>query len=237
MSQSWNSLLTYIKHELGAPSNKLEISDAEMQDHITTVVLPEYSAYLGENIYYKLTDSMKTTLEGTNYAYKLPIVANGTRISEVNAAYVDNASTGGSIPTTNIPTTPTQAGMSMQSTNSLITAWISRFAVIKSFRFRPPDIIIFTEQLTTMPVLDLDIVHSTPQSIPSDMYHKAFKKQALVSIIDWIISQRSKYQTMQTPFGEVSLNIDFLQTKSDRLRDEFKEVLNDIPPEPLIEFL
>jgi len=235
MAQNWNNLLTYIKHELGSPSNKLEITDAEMQLHITTVVMPDFSTYLGANIYYVLTDAMRITIPGTNNAFRLPLVAEGIEIMEVNNAFYSN-SNGGMSAATNAT-----AGMSTDP-KAIIMSTVASDAYnfllpIRSFRYDPPDILVFNNKLSSMPVLDLDVVHTNPNTIPSDMYHKAFKKQALVSIIDYIIAMRSKYQTMQTPFGEVGLNIDFLQTKADRMRDEFKEVLNDIPPEPLVTFV
>jgi len=232
MAQNWNNLITYIKHELGSPSNKLEITDAEMQSHIASIVMPEFSAYLGANIYYVLTDAMRITLPGTTNAFRLPLVAEGVEIMEVNNAYYSNINGGAPAATTNMSSDPQSMIM------GTVAADVANFLLpIRSFRYDAPDVLVFNNVLTSMPVLDLDVVHTHPNTIPSDMYHKSFKKQALVSIIDYVIGMRSKYQTMQTPFGEVGLNIDFLQTKADRLRDEIKEVLNDIPPEPLVTFV
>jgi len=235
MAQNWNNLLTYIKHELGAPSNKLEMTDTEIQSHITSIVMPEFSAYLGANIYYVLTDAMKITSTGTTTAYKLPLVADGTEVVEVNNAYFAGPNSG--ITSSNNATAGMVTDPAAIMMSTLASDAYNYMLPIRSFRFNAPDIIVFNNALTQMVVLDLDIIHTNPNTIPADMYHKAFKKQCLISVIDWIISMRSKYQTMQTPFGEVGLNIDFLQTKADRMRDEVKEVLNDIPPEPLVTFV
>jgi len=235
MAQNWNNLLTYIKRELGAPVNAIEMTDAEMQQQITDLVMPDFSQYEGENRLYLLTPDMKTIVPGSKDTFRLPIVATGTEVTRVNQAYYDTA-TGGVNAAINassgVVSNPFQLIPStvFNSANAYLQP-------IKSYIFNKPDIIIFNEPVLSTIILDLDVVHTNPNTIPGDLYTKVFKKQCAISIIDYIIAIRSKFDNVQTPLGEVGMNIDFLISKADRFREEVKEVLDDLPPDPLVEFI
>jgi len=237
MAQNWNNLLTYIKHELGVPSNLIEMTDAEITSNILHVVMPDFSQYMGKNMLYALDQSMALTTTGSASAYKLPLVANdGIEITRIQNAYYGSASSGlaASINNTSsgLSTNPSAMIMSTVYADALAS-----LAPIRSYVFNKPDVIMFTSRLAGSIIIELDVVHTNPNTIPGDLYHKSFKKMCLLSIIEGIVAIRSKYTSVQTPIGEVALNIDFLISKADRLRDEIKEVNNDIPPDPLLAFV
>ncbi len=236
MAQNWNNLLTYIKHELGAPVNAIELLDSEIQTHIVDVVMPDFSQYIGNSVLYMLKQSMLITMTGTrSSAFKLPIVATGTEITRIQNVYYDSANSGITATINASSGLVSNPADLMQST--VMADMIAYLQPIKSYFFNKPDIIVFNKPVLTDLIMDLDVVHTNPNTIPGDMYIKAFRKMALVSVIDYIVAIRSKFSTVQTPLGEINLNIEFLTTKADRLREEFQRVLDDIPPDPLVEFI
>jgi len=108
---------------------------------------------------------------------------------------------------------------------------------IRTYEFYPPDVIEFSDFITSAMLLDLDIEHVDPTTIHSDMYHRLFKKFALRDVLDNLIMVRSKYTSLSTPIGQIELNIDVLTQMRDKLNDELQQAEENLPPEQIITFL
>ena len=75
MAQTWNNLLSYIKLELGAPLNLLEMSDQEIIENIKEHILPFFSQYM-PRMKFCIVNEADLARIGTpgepRYKYKIP---------------------------------------------------------------------------------------------------------------------------------------------------------------------
>jgi len=84
-------------------------------------------------------------------------------------------------------------------------------------------------------IVNYTTIHKTLDTIEPDFYAICFKKMCLGSVELWLASLRSKYEGLQTPFGQIPLNWQQLQQSGQQHLEEANQFLSSIPPDKLIE--
>jgi hypothetical protein len=230
--QNWNNVLEYIKLFLGVPVNLLEISDDDLVKYLKRQVLTLFSQYSPAKKFTYITSSniIPLTSGAPRFRYKIPIEP-GEYIVDIFAAY----------PTRDVSIVDTYGGallnaqmtMDMTIANSYIDA-VRSMQVRNTWEFLPPDILIFDQEIVACAVI-YNTPHVTLDTIRPDLFHKAFKPLCLGYTKLWIASMRSKFEGLTTPFGQLNLNYDRLQTEGQTAIDNATNVLESIPPDVLIE--
>ncbi len=231
-AQHWNNILGYIKINLGVPINLLEIADDELIQNLRDHVLSLFSQFAPHKAYAFLTSANQITggLGSPQYMYKIP-VPDGTYIIDVLEA----------MPTKEVSIVDmyggalinAQAAMDLVISNSYIDA-VRSLQTRHTWEFVPPDILVFDKETTSCVVI-YNIPHVTLDTVRPDLYHRAFKPMCLGHTKLWVASMRSKYENLATPFGQINLNYDKLQTEGQSLIDNAQAILDTIPPDILIE--
>jgi len=252
--QNWNNVIRYIKRKLGVPLNFLELSDASIREIILEDVLPAFSQYLGTPVWFRLgpehvitTDDKATNIDEslfvdattTNYyiaeRYQIPVPLDMSIVDVQEIYWPQYGATAGTA-------AETIQNMGMMSMNPMDMAIMNVYSDIQksmmtlpTYRFIPPkdlllDISLFGKHI----ILECKAVHSDLETIPSDMYHELFKPMCLAEILDDVIQLRKKYRIMSTPFGEINLNWEELQTRHDTIKQTVQEKLDSLPPDHLV---
>lgn len=235
--QNWNNILGYIKSNLGENINFIELSDDYIINYLKNQTLPECSRFIPGKIWATINDSNLIEIDH-NYnenTYRIPINEDDYKIINVQEVYYGVSSRGNQIfgYSNYVFLDPRDATMS-----NVFNDMISKLTPTQTYIFIPPNVIKFGLNLAQNNIImELNVVHFRLDKIPHDSYNNYFKKKALKDVIDLIISNRSKYSRVQSPFGEIELNIDFLRDKKQELNDQIREVEEWDPPEKLIEFL
>ncbi|HQF37033.1 MAG TPA: hypothetical protein PLL26_05345 [Candidatus Dojkabacteria bacterium] len=230
--QNWNNTLEYIKLFLGVPINLLEISDDELVGYLKRQVVPLFSQYapLKKFTYITAANQISPVSGSPSYMYRIP-VESGEYIVDILEAYplrdvsiVDVY--GGAL-------INAQMTMDMVIASSYIDA-VRSLQVRNTWEFIPPDILVFEQEITACAVI-YNTPHVNLDTIRPDLYHKAFKPLCLGYTKLWIASMRSKFEALATPFGQINLNYDRLQTEGQQAIDNAISILETIPPDILIE--
>lgn len=234
MAQTWTNLLYDIKSELSGNLNAIELTDAEIQERVARSTLPDFSQYMPAEYLYLLTMDKRVSSATTHDKFVIPVADLNIDIVRVRDVYWSDSNSNAILSgqTSGLMLNPVDA---VSSTRML--DMIQSLQPINNMTFIPPDTIIFSQPTSSNIILKLHIEHKSPLTIPGDMYHKAFKKMALRDILQMVIMSRSKFSTLNTPMGQIEMNIDILTQYKETLSQEIKEVLEALPPDPLIEFL
>ena len=231
--QNWNDILSYVKINLGVPINLLEISDEELISNLRQHVMGIFSQYAphkewayisGANMY------SNSTAGSPQYMAKIPVPV-GTYIIDVLEAYPTKEVSivdmyGGAL-------INAQAAMDLVISNAYIDA-VRSLQTRNTWEFLPPDIMIFDKE-TLACVVVYNTPHRTLDTIRPDLYHKCFKPLCLGNVKLWIAAMRSKFEGLTTPFGQLNLNYEKLQTEGQTVIDNVMTILETIPPDILIE--
>jgi hypothetical protein len=105
------------------------------------------------------------------------------------------------------------------------------------WEFIPPNRLhIYPSRLIGMNFLvRYEKVHPGDFSTIPVRFESSFRNLALATVLDNIAGIRSKYQTVATPFGEISLNVEDLRTRAESLRTAELERLKSLPPNTIVE--
>ena len=230
--QNWNNVLEYIKLFLGVPVNLLEISDDDLVKYLKRQVLTLFSQYAPAKKFTYITSAnlLPMTPGSPQFRYRIPIEP-GEYIVDIYAAY----------PLRDISIVDTYGGalinaqmtMDMVIANSYIDA-VRSLQVRNTWEFIPPDTMIFDQETTACAII-YNTPHITLDTVRPDLFHKAFKPLCLGFTKLWVASMRSKFEGLSTPFGQLNLNYDRLQTEGQTAVDNATTILEAIPPDILIE--
>jgi hypothetical protein len=237
--QNWNNLLGFIKSKLGASVNFLEFSDEDIVNHIKEQTLPSFSQFHPLRGWRLIDASHRipadSITEFNNETYRLPVDITTRQIVGVRQIYhtPDRILTQMfSIGRHTLFADPRDVVM----TNTF-SDMIAFLQPVQSFHFEPPDIIRLSLEIETQGViLEINFVHDKLETIPVDTYNSYFKKMALKDICENLIAVRSKYENMQSQFGEINLNIQYLENLKQKLEEELREEEQWTPPDILIKF-
>ena len=231
-AQNWNNVLSYVKIQLGVPTNMLEFPDDELIDHFREHVLPlfsQYSAARGYAIIREENKVLNTTAGSPQFVYRIPVPPD-TYIIDILEAIPTKEETivdmlGGAM--INV-----KATMDMVISNVYIDA-VRSMQVRNTWEFLPPDILMFDKQISACVVI-YKTDHTLLNTVRPDVYHKAFKPLCLAFTKLWVAAQRSKFENLSTPFGQINLNYDTLKNEGATEKDAAMQILETLPPEILI---
>jgi len=168
------------------------------------------------------------------YTFRIPVDVEGFTIVRVEDAYYSTSTNGAQLGGNNsgLLVNPVDVAMAAQSRDMRRS-----LQTIRTYEFEGPDTVTFNLPITSDMILNLSIEHTSPVTIPHDMYNKLFKVCALRDVLDNVIMTRSKYTNLSTPLGQVELNVDGLIQIRDRLNDEIRETQSNVPPDVMVTFL
>jgi hypothetical protein len=232
-TQSWNTLIEWIKLKLGSPINQVELSDDQMHNYILDHVLPEISQFSSDKRWVAVGPSnVKTDVDVPilNRAYTIPLDDEYTEIIDVHDVYYNKWQGFGMTANSVVPVNPVDYAMYNE-----LTDIASSFMPVKTWEFRRPDTLIFSEEIKQSLIVEVRTSHKTLATIPSDVYHEIFKPMCLGHMYLLLASFRSKYERLGTPFGDINLNWQELQQRGDSILQQVQEKLDAFPPDILIE--
>jgi len=238
--QNWNNLIQYIRYQLGS-INQLEITDDELRNYIKEHTLLDFSNHSPNKLWVLITDSNRMPFNPTipdrimdEDTYKIPLSNENDYIINVENAYYRKGTSDffDEYPYM-LQTDPRDVVM-----NNTMSTMLDYLDTVQYYQFMPPDTIVFGERLGGVGViLELNIVHTNLDNIKRDIYQNLFKKMALRDTLQMIIANRSKFQQLSSPFGEISLNIEFLEKKLDKIEQDIQEYQTWELPEKLVAWI
>jgi hypothetical protein len=233
MLQNWNNIISYIKYNLGMPFNLLELSDNDIIDYLKNQVLPEFSQHIPNKLFIKITPADQTVNDGRNityhqYEYKLNIP------DDVYVIGVENVFWNQAAPFTEnswntIFIDPTDVVLA-----NAYTTLRESMQVVPEFNFFPPRTITLSLMMGNGLVAEVNTIHTALDTIQPDLYNSTFKKMCLSAILKYLYSIRSKFNNLSTPFGQIQLNTQDLQTRFQQIDQEVADSFNWIPPNQLL---
>jgi hypothetical protein len=238
MAQNFNNIISYIKLSFGTPYNLLELSDDELILYIKEHTLPLFSQYIPRPIWVLLNSSNQIGSSFTKhqYTYQLPDEVDQYDIVGIQEVYYNTSGGIALAASSAFFSNPTDVVIS----NGYFTL-AQDLQTVDAFEYIPPKIITFSKESIPSSgdslIVEVNTVHQTLDSIPSDTYQKIFKEQCLKDSIDWIIGIRSKFSNLSSPFSTLNLNIDRLQALSNSLDQKITDYYNNLPPKHLLAWL
>jgi hypothetical protein len=235
VTQNWNNLLSYIKLKLGMKVNKLEFSDDEIINNIKSHTLPLVSQYEPHNIWI-VSDFNRDKVLGPTGAYgnqsiRIPIDTIPFEITEIEEVYYSNLVGYNLSNLTPYFVNPVDIAIS----NTFVDIF-NFLQPVQTFTFIRPDILKFGLPITSDKlIIKLNVIHQDVSTLPSDIYNKIFKNLALRDTVGFVLANRQKYSNLQTPFGEVNLNVDALSALYESLDSKLIEELELIPTKSFLE--
>ncbi len=229
--QNWNNVLEYIKLFLGVPVNLLEISDDDLIKYLKRQVLTLFSQYAPAKKYTYITSANLLPLKTgyPQFRYRIPTEPGEYIVDILEAMPLRDVSI---VDTFGGALINAQMTMDLAIANAYIDA-VRSMQVRNTWEFIPPDIIVFDQDIEACAII-YNTPHVTLDTIRPDLYHKAFKPLCLGYTKLWIASMRSKFEGLATPFGQLNLNYDRLQSEGQASIDAATSVLESIPPDILI---
>jgi len=235
-SQTWSSILKYLKRELGTGVTLLEMSDDDIVEGLEEDVLALFSQYSPHRTHSFITGSnqVEFTKPGQpRWLYKIPTESGETIIDiyevmpNTIGEYLDEFG---------------QDVVDLNSADNMIDMVISNsytdaarsLSVHNTWRFYPPDLLEFDNQIERATVI-YDVPHVTPKTVRADMYNSTFKPLCLGTVQRWLVAKRSKFENVATPFGQINLNWNKLESDSQTHIQDAMQKLELIPPDKLIE--
>jgi hypothetical protein len=234
--QNWNHITSYIRSQIGS-INELEISDDELINHLRDHVLPEFSIFSPAKLWVLLSecdrvpvnpldpDMQDKTYDEDTYTIPLP---EDVEIVNVENAYFRKGAAGDDAfrEYSHIyQSDPRDTVM-----NNTFTTMMDYLKTVQYYEYLPPNTILFGHSISEGIILELHVYHVKLETIKRDIYTNLFRHMAVKSIIEMIIANRSKFQQLSSPFGEIGLNIEFLERKAEKLEQKIEEFQSWMPP-------
>jgi len=208
----------YIKKKLGHPYNIIELSDSDIISIFTDGVLKKFSKYFPYETR-QILNINDAVPYGSN-SFRLDISKNEVIsvqnvIGDSNNFIAKYANVGSSDPL-----------------NDTLNSFIRDYGKnIGSFKFIHPNILeVYNGIYTPLFLVKVLAVHNKDlTSIPINL-QDLFRDYALYNVAEYIYGIRVKYNELNTPFGTLNLNLDFLRELIDKKQqfeeDNFKKVGN-----------
>lgn len=236
-SQTWSSMLKYIKRELGTGIQLLEMEDQEIIDGLTEDCLSLFSQYSPHKAYCFINETNRILNHNPGdprYRYLLPVDPD---ISIIDILEV-MPNTGGNAFSElgvldDIEISNADSMIDIVIANSYSDAAYS-LGVRNTWEFRQPRTLIMDQELTRAAVI-YNVPHETPKTCRPDLYNTTFKPLCLGHVEKWISAKRSKFENVSTPFGQINLNWQKLETDSQTHIQDAMQKLELVPPDKLIE--
>lgn len=234
-SQTWNSILGYIKRELGTGVNLLEMSDEELIEGLDEDVLSLFSQYCPHKDYTFISLQHLIPFKDPGHPqwmYLMPI-EDGQHIIDIYEVM------------------PNTSGLNLDelgmdsidySKDSMIDLVISNayidaaqsLSTRNTWTFHPPKTIEMDKKIDRGCVI-YNTPHDTPKTVRPDLFNTTFKPLCLGNVQKWLAAKRAKFENVATPFGQINLNWQKLETDSQTNIQEAMQKLELVPPDKLIE--
>ncbi len=233
--QTWNHLIGHVKKKLGAPLNMLEFTDNDIYKSISESVIPAMSQYIGKPIWIRIGTENKvdpnSSHEHTHFMYEIPVPEDVVLCDIYDVYYNrDNMGVLGIYQNMLAVLDPRDTVM----TNEFLDM-LSSMEVVQAFHFIPPNKVWFERDLLGNDViLECKAVHTDLSSIPSDIYNEILKPWALAEVIENVVAIRKKYTNLNTPFGQIEMNIQDLEQQAMEIKRNVHEKLDNMPPDHLV---
>ena len=230
MAQNWNNIVNYVKANLGTKHSSIEITDDEFVNYFKDQTLSYFSQIIPLQYWVLLTNANIVTIPNmfSEYTYKIEVPNNITLI-DVASVYAADRKSLDFIST--IGTNPADTVMS--NTFNDMTQFLN---TVNDYQFIKPNYLRFSESVSiTNFIVELNIEHSSPLTIPGDMYHKLFKSMCLLDAFELVLNNRNKYNNLTTPFGQIDLNIDYIQQRIQEIRQKNEEIIDQLPHRDYLE--
>ena len=221
MSKTWNYVLNYVKTEL--PQQIIELSDKEIIDVIKTKTLPLFSQYFPAKEKY-IIDETHLCDESTG-SFKIPIDDTG-RIIDIYDVYLNIA--GGDVVSTKD-----------RVIDSLLGGWLSKMNDVTSPAPIPyldptnPGCITFGQDLSYVSqylpmTIILKVIHKDLSTIPTEYFYRFFLPLAAADVKLTLAKARMKYGMLNTPIGQINLNVDALIQDAQQEKQEIIQRMDSI---------
>lgn len=223
-------VLRYIKTHLGFNFQKLELSDQEIVDYISEFTIRTFSKYI--------PDTNRVYVDPTNPAYLVSSLIsnefliedpNGLEIISVIELYFDGANDFVlGHPVVGVFSYQELPDWTLRVNDARNARLFSQFDY--TFEFKPPANIRVTPKPTSGFVVEYErLHHSNLGTIPNDLQDE-FLKLSLSDIKIVIGGIRKKYGgNLQTPFGNIPLDIDILSEGKEERREVLEKLQTAIP--------
>jgi hypothetical protein len=226
LAQNWNNCLSYIRANLGTKLQNIEIDDQEFILYFKDHTMAEFSLIEPNKSWVMLTPLNIIHRGGILYEFQVP---EDIEVIDVHDVYY-----GSMIATLagfgSFFFDPTDVVMS-----NTLNDMLEFLRTVKTFQFIKPNKILFSEMLPDgHAIAELNIEHTNPNTIPSDLYRNLFLKMCLHDAIQMVLANRIKYSNLSSPFGEINLNIDYLNNKLETLKAEITEINDWLPHRELL---
>jgi len=234
--QNWDNLIDYIKLNLGAPALALEFKDEDLLKILKNHSLPEFSRYIPLMKYYMLTEAENCIRTEPTKIYQIKnfpfkIIKVDEIISKPNM--FDLAQTASTALYSGDVTNLLGSNYMLQSKTTVIAD--------DTWTFMAPDKIELIKSYDSLWTYDdfiakLACIHNDPTTIDPDMY-VYLRDLALADIMIYIGRIRTKYQSFNTPVGQIDMPAQELVQEGNQLKREIKDKLERIPPDHYVYFL
>ncbi len=226
---NWNNTIDFIKIQLGADVNQLEVDEYKILDIIKTVTMPEFCQYFNyiDRIDYP-SDKIELVTEA-EHKHRYKIINYERQIYEIKNVYFPSN-------WTVAYTVFDQIDATSAAVSNYTYSMADSMTPVRSFQFFRPDIIELTIPIgysePSYFTVELGAEFLNPNEIEPSMY-SAFKKLAAADVIDYVLSLRSKFEQLTTPQGTINMNLNRLEQKAERLRSEAMQKLENTQPDVL----
>ncbi len=231
MAQTWNDVLEYIKLDLGATINLLELSDDEILKYIKHHVLPYFSQYFPAKKFVLIdaTNDLIPEEDGQpRYRYKIP-VPDDEYIVDIYDIYLPMKRI-----TADLPVYGYVSAIETVLNNEFVDI-LNSLNSANTWDFIPPRTIILDKKPAGEKfIVVYNTVHETPETIRPDMYHLAFKPLCSAYVKMWIGKMRSKFQALTTSFGSLNVNWQELYQEGLQEKANIEQKMFTTPPDHFV---
>jgi hypothetical protein len=229
--QSWSNVIDYIKMNLGANVNRIELSDEQIQEILENHTLPEFSNYDSLRIYHRMTRHDIVS----DYPIRRYQINTDYRILDVNKK-INNSMMDDLIGAVELGTTDLADFLVKRNATDM------RLSVspTETYRFVAPDILELIEtgfyNSTIEFVLELGVVHKDVSTISPSLYDQ-FRSLALGDIMINLGRIRKRFGQLSTPYGTIDNNADALIQEGKELKNQVLDTFRMLPPDEYLYFI
>ena len=224
---NWNNTIDFIKIQLGAQVNQLEINEYDIENIIKTVTMPEFCQYFNYTDRIEYPSDQITIVTDYEYRHRFKIQNYDRQIYEIKNIYMPvNWASAYNVFSNTDAVSAAVSNYSYSITESMVP--------VRTYQFFRPDIIELD-----IPIgyglpdhfqVELGTEFSNPNEIEPSMSAQ-FKKLAAADVIDYVISLRTKFQQLATPQGTINMDLSRLEQKSQQFRSEAMQKLENTQPD------
>ena len=236
--QNYANLIDYIKLNLGASTNAFEFTDEEITDIICEHTIPLFSKYNPLIRYYRMTYDANCITESPTHIYQFKNF--GYKIMKINQI----------IPSSSVQDYNQMYSMALRTGAQDVTDYLMNMNIMQmsnvavaphTWRFFAPDkieIVKTTDAITFSQdfITEVACIHNDPTTVSPDMY-VYLRDLALADIMIYIGRIRTKFQSFNSPYGEINVASQSWVEEGNQLRRDTVEALKNMPPDDYIFFL